>query len=416
MILTAVLLLFAVRFNVVVDSALLIYSLVNLIWKGQSESVHFSFDLFDHFTGLILMIIIPLIVLIFKNKIKLLNQKISLVGAVTLILTFIILFSPFITNYSPDLQKDLAVTKLLPPFSKVKILHLKKETKNINEHAAEFFERKTELLKDDFGSSIIFIDSLVIGEPLVYFQSQTSIRIDVDKIEMSGSKPKVTTKTFLMGTDEFGRDIFTRIIYGTRVSLFVGLGAVMVSLLIASVLGFISAYYGKFWDMLFNRAAETLFAFPILFLIVLTLALFGNNVFSILFVLGAASWMSLFKIIHNEVIEIKKKDFFITAQLIGLSKFKLFTAEMFPVLRIPIIINCVLLFGNIILAEAALSYLGLGLGNSLPSWGAMIDAGQNYLNHAWWMITFPGLMLILTLLTINELGSSLNKLYNRSVK
>ena len=125
--------------------------------------------------------------------------------------------------------------------------------------------------------------------------------------------------------------------------------------------------------------------------------------------------MSLFKIVRGEVISLKNKDYFISAKLIGLSKTKLLFKEVVPVILPPVIVNLVFQYANVILAEAALSYLGLGTGNLYPSWGAMIEAGQNYLSQAWWMIFFPGLILFLTLYTANNIGKELNIYFNPRV-
>jgi peptide/nickel transport system permease protein len=148
---------------------------------------------------------------------------------------------------------------------------------------------------------------------------------------------------------------------------------------------------------------------------VLILALFGSSIFSVIIVLGISGWMSLFKIVKSEVLSIKQKDFFATAELVGLNKSKLLAKEIFPVIITPVLVNLIFLFSNVILAEAALSYLGLGSGNSYPSWGSMISSGQEYITKAWWLIAFPGLALILTLFTFNSAGKMFGKVFNRRV-
>ena len=112
------------------------------------------------------------------------------------------------------------------------------------------------------------------------------------------------------------------------------------------------------------------------------------------------------------MVSLKQKDFFISAELIGLNKLQLLGTEILPVILAPVIVNLVFLFSNVILAEAALSYLGLGTGNMYPSWGAMINSGQEYIYKAWWMIVFPGTALILTLFAVNSSGREINKIIN----
>ncbi len=403
-------LLLIFRFDAVWNQILILSAFISALFSGEISKINITFNLIDQLLNLFLFLGI-VILFFFRGRFKIFEKKISPLGIGLFTLSAFLIFAPTISNWDPGFQKDLSVTKLLPPFSEVKILHLKE-----SEQRGKAESRFGKLLNEKFGETVIFIDSLQINSTVQYFQNSKVQKIRRDKLRLSESgEPIVTSKLFLLGTDEFGRDIFSRIIYGTRVSVLIASGAVLLSLMIASILGFISAFYGKWVNIILNRTAETIIALPILFLIVLTLALFGNNIFSILFVLGAASWMSLFKVIHNEILAIKKKDFFVTARLIGLSNSKLLLNEIFPVIRIPIIINCVLLFGNVILAEAALSYLGLGLGNTVPSWGGMIDSGQNYIHHAWWMITFPGITLVFALLTVNALGNKLNKIFNQNI-
>jgi peptide/nickel transport system permease protein len=228
--------------------------------------------------------------------------------------------------------------------------------------------------------------------------------------------PIVKDKFFLLGTDEFGRDLFARLLYGTRISITVGLAAVVLSFIIGILLGFIAGYRGGLLDVLLNRFTEMFLAFPVIYLIVLILALFGSSIFSVIIVLGISGWMSLFKIVKSEVLSIKQKDYFATAELVGLNKFQLLKREIFPVIIAPVLVNLIFLFSNVILAEAALSYLGLGTGNAYPSWGSMISSGQEYITKAWWLIAFPGLALILTLFTFNSSGRLLGKAFNPRIK
>jgi peptide/nickel transport system permease protein len=157
-------------------------------------------------------------------------------------------------------------------------------------------------------------------------------------------------------------------------------------------------------------------AFPIIFLVVLIIGLFGNSIYSIIIVLGFSGWMSLFKITKTELVSLKNKDYFLSAQMIGLNKAQLLKNEVIPIISAPIIVNIIFQFGNVILAEAALSYLSLGIGNEFPSWGAMIQSGQSYIDTAWWMILFPSLFLVTTLLTAKNLGNNLNIFLNPKLK
>jgi peptide/nickel transport system permease protein len=156
-------------------------------------------------------------------------------------------------------------------------------------------------------------------------------------------------------------------------------------------------------------------AFPTIFLVVLIIALFGSNIFSIIVVLGFSGWMSLFKISKSEMLSLKNKEYYLSAKLIGLKNIKLLKREILPAIIIPVSVNLIFQLSNVILAEASLSYLGLGTGTEYPSWGAMIEAGQKYITQSWWLIFIPGLVLVTSLLSINEVGRTINKKLNPAI-
>ena len=326
---------------------------------------------------------------------------------------FAFCFAPLITNENPDFQKDLKVTKLLSPFSSVKVIHLNKEGQNGSSSTEGFRFYKDEVIKPSFDESLIFADKVEISiDHILYWQKDLQKKLGFSEVKTENGKPDIGEKTFILGTDEFGRDIFTRLIYGARISLLVGIGSVFVSLIIGLAIGFIAGLKGGVIDMIFSRITDLFLAFPVIYLIILILAMFGNSLLSVIFVLGFSGWMSLFKIVKTEVISAKNKDYIVSAGLLGITKFNILTKEILPVIIIPVMVNIIFQFSNVILAESALSYLGLGSGSSYPSWGSMIESGQQYLTKAWWMIFFPGLILILTIFSVNDLGKRLNKLFN----
>jgi peptide/nickel transport system permease protein len=194
--------------------------------------------------------------------------------------------------------------------------------------------------------------------------------------------------------------------------LLVGFGSVLLSLIIGIGLAFVAAQKGGIIDLLLNRLTDLFLSFPTIFLVILILALFGSNIVSVIVVLGLSGWMSLFKVVKSEIASVKKKDYFISAELIGLRSYKLLIREILPVIIAPVIVNLIFQFSNVILAESALSYLGLGTGSNYPSWGAMIESGQQFILQSWWMIFIPGVTLILTLLSINNIGQRIHRYYN----
>ena len=401
------------RFNLILKSYLLIFYYFKIIFSDTTIAYHqLSLPYIDIIVSALLIIFIP-VWLLFKGKsFKIFQTKVNFSSLILVLLSFIFIFAPLISNFNPDFQKNIGVTKLLPPFSSVMEIHLKNSNFQPENSLDAFLELKSEVVKNTFDEKIIFADSVKFSNPLIVYQKNYAVKIEESKLQMRNGKPLITTAYFLLGTDELGRDVFSRLIYGARISLFVGFGAVFVSLIVGLLFGFLAGYPGGFIDTVFSRVTDMFLAFPVIFLIILILALFGNSLFTVIIVLGFSGWMSLFKIVRGEVISIKGKDYFITAKQLGLSKKNLLIREILPVILAPVIVNLVFQYGNVILAEAALSFLGLGTGNSYPSWGAMIEAGQNYLSSAWWMILFPGIALFVTLFTANNFGKELQVKYN----
>lgn len=375
-----------------------------------------SFSLIDaSFSTLLFLLIIPLI-LFCKKGFHFITGTLNFSFGFLIVIGFVFLFAPIISNENPEFSKNLSVTKLLPPFSSVKQFELKSDIYN-NLSDAEFFRKESEeVIKPPFNDNIILADSFRLSDKIIYYQKNEAYEIEKESLISKTGIPVFQEKLYLLGTDEFGRDLFARLIHGTRISITVGLGAVILSFIIGIILGFIAGYRGGIPDIVLNRFTEIFLAFPVIYLVVLILALFGSSILSVMIVLGISGWMSLFKIVKSEVLSIKQKDFFSTAELVGLSKLQLLSREILPVTIVPVLVNMVFLFSNVVLAEAALSYLGLGTGGSYPSWGSMISSGQEYITKAWWLITFPGLGLILTLFTFNSSGRMLGKVLNPSLK
>ncbi len=391
------------RFSRLSEIAVLLYSFVISIFTSSSQALSLlNFSLADNFLSFILIFVLLGYLLAAGRKNSILNKKPGLTSSVIILLLTFFIFSPVVSTCDPDFQGNIGITKLLPPLSGVKTL-------TPSEDVADLTTLRNHLLN----GSVTYIDSVKNeGNEHYYFQRENKNRAEPAKIRFSNGYPVVSSRLFILGTDEFGRDIFSRLVYGTRISMIVGLGAVTIAFILGIGLGFLAGYSGWFFDTLLNRFTDMFLSIPVIFLIILILTFFGNSIFTIIFILGFSGWMSLFKIVRSEVISIKQKDYFITAVKVGLQGRQMLIKEILPVIIAPVIVNLVFQYGNVILAEAALSYLGLGTGLNYPSWGSMIEAGQEYLSQAWWMILFPGLALILTLFTANNLGRDLNQFYN----
>jgi peptide/nickel transport system permease protein len=213
--------------------------------------------------------------------------------------------------------------------------------------------------------------------------------------------------THLLGTDQLGRDMLSRVIYGTRISLLVGGGAALLAGVIGTVVGLASGYRGGWLDRVLMRLADVQLAFPSILLALAIVGFLGSGVWYVILVLGFTGWVSYARVIRSEVMSLRSRDFVTEAHAIGVSDVTIVRRHLLPNVMAPLATIGTLHIAAAIVAEASLSYLGLGVPKETVTWGSMLADGQLYLGTSWWVAVFPGAALMLTSLAINITGDAL---------
>lgn len=216
---------------------------------------------------------------------------------------------------------------------------------------------------------------------------------------------------FLMGTDNLGRDVLSRVLMGARTSLFVGFSAAAAATLLGVIVGTLSGFFGGFIDNILMRVTELFQVIPRFFLALLTVALFGANIWNIIFALGILSWPVTARLVRSEFLSQRKRYFVDAARLQGASSRHLMFVEILPNVSGVIVVNSTLMVAQAMLMEASLSYIGVGDPSTI-SWGTMLYQAQQFLGRAWWLSVFPGLGICISVLAINLMGDGLSDVLN----
>ena len=212
---------------------------------------------------------------------------------------------------------------------------------------------------------------------------------------------------FLLGTDTLGRDLFSRILYGARVSLLVGFVATGVALVIGVSWGIVAGYFGGRIDSVMMRIVDVLYGLPFIIFIILLMVIFGRNIWLLFAAIGAVEWLTMARIVRGQVLTIKNQEYVLAAQAMGVTNMQMFRKHIFPNILGPIAVYATLTIPQVMLLEAFLSFLGLGIQPPMSSWGTLIRYGVESMEEYSWLLIYPGLTFTITLFALNFFGDGL---------
>jgi peptide/nickel transport system permease protein len=307
-------------------------------------------------------------------------------GGLIALLALSALGAPLLAPYDPDEQLDPPAGSYRPPGTALAAVHLAGDTWRLAERV-----RRT--------PSGLEVSRLGAVEVLPAAQ--------VLNLTAGGVADR---RVYRLGSDRFGRDLLSRTLYGARVSLAVGVSSVLMALTLGVALGSAAALGGRLADALIMRGVDALLAFPWLFLMIALAAFFRPGAVAVTALLGGTAWMGISRLTRAELLSLKRREFAVAARAMGQHPLAILWHHLLPNAFTPVLIQATLLIGNLILLEASLSFLGLGIQPPTPSWGNLIAEGQEVLVQSWWIATFPGAALAVTVIAFNLLADGLRDL------
>ena len=353
------------------------------------------------------------------------RNSISVVASVVIFVLYSVAFlAPFLAPFNPYDQQDFLVTAYQPPFTRLDALVLNQRrsvtiplrtgSDNASRLTNALIVDSQKLKYRNHDYSLKFVNSYrVEGNNVMFRQGIREKSITIAELKNLSGNANVTgdrkpgfviSRSFVLGTDQYGRDIFSRVIYGSRISLSIGFLVVLISVTLGTVIGVSSGFFGGWVDNILMRIVDVLIAFPALFLILIIIATFGNSIYLIVITLSFTGWMGVARIVRGQVLSLKEQEFILAAKSLGLSNLRIIFRHLVPNALTPVIVAATLRIGSIILTEAGLSFLGLGVQPPTPSWGNIINEGRDSLLNHWWISTFPGIAILSTVVCFNLIG------------
>lgn len=328
----------------------------------------------------------------------------------------IAILCPWLAPRDPNAQQDITVTQYAAPMQRILYLKLKPADRSalpmregegaIIAAINSFIILQNRLLKRE--APVIYVSQYEKdGDEIRYVQGIQKKSIPLSELAGESEEVFAGQQTFVLGSDKYGRDIFSRLIYGSRISLSIGFFAMLIAVTFGTWVGALAGYFGKRTDAVLMRWVDLMLAFPNLFLILMIVALFGNSIFLIVVILGLTGWMGVSRIVRGQFLALREMEYIQAAHALGFSHARIIFRHLIPNALAPVIVAATLRLGNIILIEAGLSFLGVGVQPPTASWGNMVAEGRDTLIHAWWISTFPGLAIVLTVICFNMIGDGL---------